>query len=107
MERKLAASLDLGRFACEELPFNFRKVELSIVIYHFTQEGGTGRTRDAHTYAFTDMVVAFVEHYHLVLFRSTAELLTAALTEVLYQNLKLFALVFLVLLCRDFGLQSY
>jgi hypothetical protein len=84
-----------------------KKVELSIVIYHFTQEGGTGRTRDAHTYAFTDMVVAFVEHYHLVLFRTTAELLTATFAEVLYEYFKRLALVFLVLLCRDFGLQSY
>ena len=44
------------------------------------------------------------EHHHLVLFRTSAELLAATLRKTFDEHIKLFAFVCLVLLGRDFRL---
>ena len=62
---------------------------------------------DSHPHRLADVMPSLVEHHHLVLLRSSAQLLAAALAESLHEDVELAPLVAPVSLSRQLRLQMY
>ena len=79
--------------------------EAFLLFYFFSEESCRSRAGDADLYEFSDVVVALVDDYRLVLLGTTHHLLTAALAEVLDEDGEFLALILLVLFGAHLGLQ--
>ena len=84
----------------------FLSFKEQLLLFHFlSEEGSRGRTGDADLYELSDVVVALVDDYRLVLLGTAHHLLTATLAEVLDEDGEFLALILLVLFGAHLGLQ--
>ena len=73
-------------------------------LFYLPEQGGAGATDNPNAEHFSNMMPFLRKYYHFILLRTSAELLAAAFREALNEYIEDFALVFLVLLGRDFRL---